>query len=297
MSSEATAPRKVCKVCQSDVAQLPRVKDAHGRYYCKPCYASASQSQAAVARPEPKVATPAKSKAAAPAKPKPAEPAKQVRKPATSAAREVPAASTDDFMGDFDANAEVVEAPVPGKAQPGRCPSCHVSLAPGAVICVACGANTKTGKKLKGASASGGASAVAAQAATALGNYAKGVIFGAIGAAIGAAIWCGIALATHYEIGYVAWALGGLTGFGMQLGYGDANPKAGLTAVGLALLGIAASKISIVYFFFKGAIPLGSLISAEFLKDVMEPMDLLFVALAVITAYRIGTNGLSFNED
>lgn len=293
MSAEATAPQKVCKVCQSDIAQLPRVKDAHGRYYCKPCYAAASKKQPAAATskpmPNPKAAAP---KAAPPAKP--------VRKPATSAVREVPAASLDDFMDDFDTTAEVVQAPVPGQAQPGRCQSCQAPLVPGAVICVSCGANTKTGKKLKGASASsssGAAAAMATQAAAALGNYAKGVIFGAIGAAIGAAIWSAIAVKTGYQIGYVAWALGGLAGFGMQFGYGDANPKAGFTAVGLALLGITAAKIAFVYFVLQGQVAVGELISLEVIKLTMGPKDFLFIALAVFTAYRVGTHGLSFDGD
>ena len=61
------------------------------------------------------------------------------------------------------------------------------------------------------------------------------------GALIGALLWAGIAYATGYEIGYVAWAIGGLAGGGMVLGGGRGVAHAALAA-GLALGGIAFGK-------------------------------------------------------
>ena len=58
----------------------------------------------------------------------------------------------------------------------------------------------------------------------------------------------------------------------------------------------AASKISIVYFLLKGKIAVSALISVEVLKATMEPIDLVFVGLAALTAYRLGTHGISFND-
>jgi len=296
MATQPKATEKVCHHCKLDVAQLPRVKDAKGRYFCKPCYTTATQQS-----PKPKPTStatrpnnpPASTRSGALTKPSP----KPVK------AETAPPPELDEFMDGFDPDAEVIAAPSHAEvAKVNRCGGCNGPLAPGAVICVVCGTNAKSGKKLKGAGTNSAVTGAASKAAKALGNYAQGVIFGAIGAAIGAAIWCGIAVATGVELGYVAWALGGLAGFGMQLGYGDANPKAGLTAIGLALAGIGASKISIVYFMLKklhpeATIPVGDLVSFEVIKLTMDhPLDFVFVALAVLTAYRLGTHGLSFEE-
>lgn len=61
------------------------------------------------------------------------------------------------------------------------------------------------------------------------------------GAFLGALIWAGIAYATGMEIGYVAWAVGGLAGGGMLLGGGRGVGHAGIAAV-LALVGIFGGK-------------------------------------------------------
>ena len=67
------------------------------------------------------------------------------------------------------------------------------------------------------------------------------VALAAGGALIGAALWAGIAYATGFEIGYVAWAIGGLVGGGMVLGGGRGVAHAGIAAA-LALVGIFAGK-------------------------------------------------------
>jgi len=312
MSAVPASPMKVCVVCRTDVAKLPRVKDPQGQYYCKTCYDGARKEavskHAAPAKPKPTaVVQPPRAKTANPAatsptvKPKTAVVKPPPRREAVAAEPEAPV-TLDDFMTDFGSDAQGDPGVPPLGAMAAAlapCPNCSAPLTPGAVLCTGCGYNLKSGKKLKGAAARSATAEKASAAAAAVGNYVRGVIFACIGAGIGAALWSGVAIATNYEIGYIAWALGGLAGLGMQIGYGDNNEKAGLTAAGISLVGIGASKILIVYFILKARPEFGpnlsifDLISFDVIKMTMGPMDFLFIFLAVATAYRVGAHGAS----
>ena len=79
--------------------------------------------------------------------------------------------------------------------------------------------------------------------------FILGVIGSLVGALIGAAIWWVIAIATEYEIGFIAWALGGLAGFGMALGYRKGSAAAGAVAAIIAIIGILAARLMIVAYF------------------------------------------------
>lgn len=63
-----------------------------------------------------------------------------------------------------------------------------------------------------------------------------------VGAVIGAAIWGGIAAATGFEIGYVAWGIGGLVGFGARYA-GGRGQTCGIVCAVLALLSIFGGKM------------------------------------------------------
>ena len=83
---------------------------------------------------------------------------KRVKCPGCGNPLDIPAIAAapqaDDGLGGLLSEAGMSEAP--------RCPECSEDLKPGAVLCVACGYNLTTGKKLKGVtSKSGGHSGVA----------------------------------------------------------------------------------------------------------------------------------------
>jgi hypothetical protein len=251
-------------------------------------------------------AQPAASKASGP----------QPAKSASSAAATRPAPATkpkDELSSWFDAELPAVApaAPVPasksgvaakaataGPKKSTLCPSCRVPLATGAVICVACGYDVRKGAKLatkKGADAEDDAPAKKASVAA---SFGRGVLYSVIGAAIGAAIWAGVAIGTHYEIGWIAWGLGALAGAGMALGHEDKDgTAAGITAAGISLAGILAAKF-IIYQYLTGmiadaGIPLEMLeqVAGEELGfgSMFSPMDGLFFLLAVGTAYKLGS--------
>ena len=74
-------------------------------------------------------------------------------------------------------------------------------------------------------------------------NMSPEAFMGAVGAALlGAAIWGGIAYLTGYEVGYVAWGIGFIVGFGAKA-LGAKGHTAGVICAGLALLSIFTGKM------------------------------------------------------
>lgn len=113
--AEATA--KVCTVCGLDVSNKPRVKDAAGRYMCQDCFNKAKATRGAQTAPK--------------APPKPAPGA-------------LSADPTDNSflldMGSKKSRAEQGTVP---------CPECGRALDPSSVLCIGCGLNLQTGKRLQ----------------------------------------------------------------------------------------------------------------------------------------------------
>ncbi|CAH1216865.1 hypothetical protein PAECIP111893_04192 [Paenibacillus plantiphilus] len=109
---------------------------------------------------------------------------------------------------------------------------------------------------------------------------------------IGGAIWALIGVWTESELGVIAWAIGGLTGFTVAL---LANKQVAVAhqvvAVIASLLGILLGK----YFMF--GYLLGEFegifnseiftLFTENIREFFQGMDILFIALAVITAWQL----------
>lgn len=75
-----------------------------------------------------------------------------------------------------------------------------------------------------------------------------GIIAGSIAGIIGALIWGGITYATGYEVGYLAWGIGGLVGLGVMIGSDEsAGMVSGLIAIALANVSIFAGKMFAVW--------------------------------------------------
>ena len=68
-----------------------------------------------------------------------------------------------------------------------------------------------------------------------------------VGGAVGAAIWAGIAYATHREIGWIAWGVGGLVGLGVRVAARElVGARYGLLAAGVAALALVGGKFATV---------------------------------------------------
>jgi hypothetical protein len=122
---------------------------------------------------------------------------------------------------------------------------------------------------------------------------------GAAGALVGAVIWAVIVVVTNYEIGYVAVLVGYLAGRGVKLGAGQGRGQPlQIAAAGMAVGGLVIAK----YFIFahlvisdpRGAeLGLGyfsprlSTVFVENIGSSLSPFDLLWIAFALMTAWRI----------
>ena len=116
-----------------------------------------------------------------------------------------------------------------------------------------------------------------------------------------------------YEIGYVAWGLGGAAGVGMAMGHDDDDGTfAGIIAAAMSLGGIFAAKFFMFEHFKNelGHLALEDVADIEGLEGVGQqdlaqigqllqenitfasmfgPIDALFILLAVGTAYKLGS--------
>lgn len=163
---------KVCNVCGKDVAQLPRVKDDQGRYWCKPCEARAAAQQV-----EDNDST--KAGGDAPGSNGPAfEGGRNAPRTMTSSPRAVGNGIYDTGDGldlsaavQYESQAEAVELP---KEQ--QCPSCHGHMEQSARVCIHCGYDrqrkTRLSTKVEKVKAPKGAALASAARASASGSNA-----------------------------------------------------------------------------------------------------------------------------
>lgn len=71
----------------------------------------------------------------------------------------------------------------------------------------------------------------------------KGLGCSVAGGVLGGAVWAGLAFATGYEFGILAWLVGGLAGLGMYLGAGPSRSRiTGVMAAAIAIVAVLGGK-------------------------------------------------------
>lgn len=115
MAEEQTT--KTCTVCGIDVTGKPRTKDAQGRYICKDCFDKARATQSALKNPPPPPG-------------------------AAQSGSASPAIEDNSFLLGMGAKNAIAES----GTKP--CPECGRALTTDSVVCVGCGYNTATGKRM-----------------------------------------------------------------------------------------------------------------------------------------------------
>ena len=135
-------------------------------------------------------------------------------------------------------------------------------------------------------------------------TYVTAIVGGLAGALIGGFIWGLVVKVTEYEVGFVAWGIGGLCGFGvLLLSGGRRGVPYQVIAVLSSVLGILIGKYVAFYFVFKEVLTqLGGAAAAatisffsadvfklflEALREMVSGFDILWVILAVATAWGI----------
>ncbi len=114
-----------------------------------------------------------------------------------------------------------------------------------------------------------------------------------VGGAIGAVAWGLITKYTNYEVGFVAWGIGLLVGFGALLlgGGGKAN---GIACAIIAAVAIFAGKMLSVTFVNPD---IGFNENLEAVKSNLGPIDALFFGLGVVTAFQVGSRSSRSSDD
>lgn len=74
----------------------------------------------------------------------------------------------------------------------------------------------------------------------------RALIGGLVAALAGGALWAAIVVTTKYDVGFVAWAIGGLVGFAMSRVTPSRGQALGTLAALLAVVGLVAGKVLIV---------------------------------------------------
>jgi hypothetical protein len=174
-----------------------------------------------------------------------------------------------DALYEVAAKEERVAASQEGQATAAmRCPSCGSGVEAGAVICVSCGYDFRTNRKVApkaetvveskkfgwfggGAKKDKPVDKMAPQ-----GSFFVGVAACAAFALVGAMIWVTIAYFTDRQFGIVAMGVGALAGLGMQIGQKGFSKLGGAVAAGMTLLAIIAANVA--YFVLVVAVAVAS---------------------------------------
>lgn len=133
----------------------------------------------------------------------------------------------------------------------------------------------------------------------------RAVVGGIIGAVLGGVVWSLVGVITNYEVGYVAIVIGFFTGYGVVLVSQQRGMTYQLLAAAMAIVGIFLGKYYLYYHFNRKEVvdqfgqaawdSLGlSLFSSDMIEfffedlpEILAPMDLLFVGLAILVAWGI----------
>lgn len=134
-------------------------------------------------------------------------------------------------------------------------------------------------------------------------NIGLSALYAFLAAIIGGIIWAVIVVITNYELGLIAWGIGGLAGYAVVLPAKNAvGKKHQVVAVIASLIGIILGK----YFFFSYSFNdgLGDLFSiytmeifVQVIGDLFGGFDIIFVILAVATAWQIPGNFAKTTND
>lgn len=128
------------------------------------------------------------------------------------------------------------------------------------------------------------------------------ILYALIGALIGGIVWGLIAVLFDYELGLVAWAIGGLTGYAVVFASkGSITTLHQIVAVITSLVGIILGKyFSFAYWFNEGFEGMFDSFTFAYFRayftELFGGMDIIFVLLAIITAWQIPGKQMNLTE-
>ncbi len=129
-----------------------------------------------------------------------------------------------------------------------------------------------------------------------------GLLVGAVVGLIGAVLWALITVATEYQIGYMAVAIGAGVGYSIRFVGKGIQPIFGIWGAGIALLSVFLGNIFGIVGFFSVSeeasfFELLSTIEFSILLDIMvesfSPIDILFYGIATYEGYKFSFRQLN----
>jgi hypothetical protein len=126
-------------------------------------------------------------------------------------------------------------------------------------------------------------------------NLLRGVLLASFTGLTTAVIWAVITVATNFQIGFMAIAVGYLVGYSMSIAGNGIDPVFGYVSAGIALVScmagnlfsavaMLANHLNKSFFFVIQNLPLSAY--PEMLVVTFSPIDLLFYGLATYAGYR-----------
>ena len=201
------------------------------------------------------------------------------------------------------------ENTAPARASGVVCPQCYSPMQSGAVLCLNCGYDTRTGKS---------AAAVAAPAQKSVigyagkqpaqrtaknkkdymapdGSLALGIVFSAVFALGASLLWIAVAYFTGYVVGYIAILMGVAAGIGMQVGHKGQSQVGGMISGAMTLIAILVAKVVVLYAVMAKMGVQRSMFDIDSAKLGMyffSPKGLIFMAIGVAAGYRCASGSM-----
>ncbi len=128
-------------------------------------------------------------------------------------------------------------------------------------------------------------------------NMPMGVVVAVVAGLLCAALWTVITVATKYQIGYMAWAVGIAVGFAMRKAGKGLTPVYGILAAVIALVSCLLGNFlsNLAFLAQEFGVGFGEMLSTfdysltfTLMKETFDPIDILFYVLAVSSAYSMG---------
>jgi len=136
-------------------------------------------------------------------------------------------------------------------------------------------------------------------------NLPMAILAGLVACLVGALLWAVITVATEYQIGYMAIAVGFIVGYAVRFMGKGLDPIFGVIGAAFALLGcllgnffslvgFAANDMAMTYVETLGSIDYG--IVPEVMMETFSPIDLLFYGFAIYEGYKFAIRPITEEE-
>ena len=126
-------------------------------------------------------------------------------------------------------------------------------------------------------------------------NLPLGILAGLVASVLGGFLWAVVTVATEYQIGYMAVAIGFMVGFAVRFSGKGIDKIFGVCGAALSLFGCLLGNLLSLVGFAANQEGLGyfetfNLINLSVLPEIMisgfSPMDILFYGIAIYEGYR-----------